>query len=205
MEKAKSLITHPLDLELVTNENFDPAKKANKSLTVDSARELIKAAYISPIGETKVIVFPNAESITLNAQNALLKLIEEPPSNTVFFFITATPRSLLPTILSRSETISTPTLLTPHSSLLTDLTPLCLSFAQSPSAKNRYALEFALTNLKDNKQESLDALENIFLFTNNQTIDNMFKSKMQKRIAIAKQQLKSNCNWNSICWQLVKQ
>jgi len=105
--KAHSLITHPLDLELVTNENFNPSKKANKSLTVDAARELIKSAYISPIGLAKAIVFPNAENITINAQNALLKLIEEPPSYTYFFFVTATPKSLLPPILSRSETVVT--------------------------------------------------------------------------------------------------
>ena len=204
-QKAESLITHPLDLEIVTNENFDPQKKANKNLTVDAARELIKSAYISPIGETKVFLLPNAELMTLNAQNALLKLIEEPPPNTIFFFATSSPKSLIPTILSRSQIINTENNKeTKDSELTQTLTPLCINFAKSQSAQNRYALQFALINLKDNKQQSLKSLENIFLFTNNQNIDIVLKAKMQKNINIAKQQLKQNCNWQSIVWQLLK-
>ena len=224
--KAQSLITHPLDLIEVTNEKFDPSKKGNKSLTVDATREMIKAAYIAPMSTNKVFLIPNAESMTLNSQNALLKLIEEPPSDVYFFFVTTSPKSLLATILSRCEIVYSNDDAEINTDIYNSLLPLCKAlandikkeFSQENSttpihyslftihsgAARRYALEFALVNLKDEKSEALYALENIFSFTNSEIGDNIIKAAMQKRIAIAKQQIKSNCNWAAICWQLIK-
>ena len=232
INKANSLISHPLDLITVTNESFDPKKKDNKALTVDSTRAMIKSAYISPLGDNKVFVIPNAENITLNSQNALLKLIEEPPPHVFFFFITPTPKSLLPTILSRSEIVYSTPEIEINSEIYNQLLPLCKAFVdhrhcepnfceawqskravatpiacgapENTSASSRYALEFALTNLKDEKEPAIRCLENIFSFTNSQIGDNIIKSIMQKRIFRARQQIKSNCNWQSICYQLTK-
>lgn len=59
----------------------------------------IKEAYISS-KETKYIILCG-ETFRKESQNALLKLLEEPPNNIVFIILTNSKSSLLPTILSR--------------------------------------------------------------------------------------------------------
>ena len=54
--------------------------------------------YSSPY---KIYLIDEAEKMTVQAQNALLKTIEEPPSYAILFLLTSNPESFLPTILSR--------------------------------------------------------------------------------------------------------
>ncbi len=51
------------------------------------------------------IIIPDAETMSREAQNAFLKLLEEPPSQVRFILTTARPRSLLATIRSRTQMI----------------------------------------------------------------------------------------------------
>lgn len=75
-------------------------------LKIDAIRALRADAYIRPNeAERKVYVLRAAETMNNNAQNALLKLLEEGPSYAVFFFLTKNPESLLPTLRSRCETV----------------------------------------------------------------------------------------------------
>ena len=52
-------------------------------------------------GKYKIYIVPDADMMTVQAQNALLKTIEEPPEYAVIFLLTENAESLLPTILSR--------------------------------------------------------------------------------------------------------
>ena len=61
------------------------------------------------IGGKKVILISNAESLTINAANALLKILEEPPENSYLILTTQNISSLLPTIISRCVMFKTPT------------------------------------------------------------------------------------------------
>ena len=56
-------------------------------------------------GSGRVLVILDAHKMMPQAQNALLKILEEPPANTFLILTTATPRLLLPTILSRCESV----------------------------------------------------------------------------------------------------
>ena len=58
--------------------------------------------FVAPV---RVAVIANAERMTEAAQNCLLKTLEEPPDNTVLVLTTAYPDHLLPTVLSRCQTI----------------------------------------------------------------------------------------------------
>lgn len=86
---------HP-DLIYVTHEK--PA-----SIGVDDIREQINdTIMVRPYSSYyKVYIVDEAEKMTVQAQNALLKTIEEPPSYAVIILLTANQEAFLPTILSR--------------------------------------------------------------------------------------------------------
>lgn len=74
-----------------------------QSIGVDVIRQQINnTAQIKPYaGPYKIYIIPEAEKMTEEAQNALLKTIEEPPEYVVMFLITDNIGSLLPTVISR--------------------------------------------------------------------------------------------------------
>lgn len=65
------------------------------------AQKAIKEAYIAD-NTTKYICLCG-ESFRIEAQNSLLKVLEEPPKNIIFIMITTSKNSILPTILSRVQ------------------------------------------------------------------------------------------------------
>jgi DNA polymerase-3 subunit delta' len=61
-------------------------------------------AYLRAVlGHNKVFIIDEAELLDQNAQNVLLKTLEEPPLQTFIFLVTSQPQRLLPTIHSRSQ------------------------------------------------------------------------------------------------------
>ena len=78
-----------------------------RELTVDQIRELAADAQVLPNeAERKVYIIEEAEFMNLNAQNAALKLLEEPPSTVVFVLCTVNPNQLLETVRSRCLMLS---------------------------------------------------------------------------------------------------
>ncbi len=71
---------------------------------VDDAREIIREAYIAE-AQTKYILLAS-KFFNETSQNALLKLLEEPPRNIEFIIITESKSALLPTVRSRMPLIS---------------------------------------------------------------------------------------------------
>lgn len=92
---------------MATAGNPDFLYLAYESFGVDESRDLKETASRVPIGERKIIVI-RSDAFTREAQNALLKLFEDPTPNTHFFVVTPYPRALLPTLLSRMETFVVP-------------------------------------------------------------------------------------------------
>ncbi len=81
------------------------------SIGVDDVRGITAEAYTKPlISQKKIIVIQNAHLMTAEAQNALLKVIEEPPVYVVFFLLCDSVASILPTIISRVTKIEIPPL-----------------------------------------------------------------------------------------------
>ncbi len=77
------------------------------SISIDQVHALHGTLSLSPVqGDQKVILIHPAHALTFPAQQALLKLVEEPPSKVLFLLITHTPYVLLPTILSRCRVVS---------------------------------------------------------------------------------------------------
>ena len=78
-----------------------------KDITVAQSRAIRSDAYIKPNeAERKVYVVENAQTMNPNAQNALLKLLEEGPAYAAFLLLTDNAMALLATIRSRCEGIA---------------------------------------------------------------------------------------------------
>jgi len=71
---------------------------------IDEIRELREKARFSPAkARFKIYIIDEVHMLTNPAFNALLKILEEPPSYIVFIFATTDPHKLLPTIISRCQ------------------------------------------------------------------------------------------------------
>lgn len=69
---------------------------------IDTIRELRKQSQFMPVkGNTKFWILDECHKMTNDAQNALLKILEEPPSHVYFVLCTTEPQKLLPTIRGR--------------------------------------------------------------------------------------------------------
>ena len=77
-----------------------------KTIGVDAVRELIDYLAMRPYeGGRHIAIIEQAEKLTPAAQNALLKTLETPPGDAMFFLISDAPGAILPTILSRCQTV----------------------------------------------------------------------------------------------------
>ncbi|MBD3813003.1 MAG: DNA polymerase III subunit delta', partial [Betaproteobacteria bacterium] len=76
------------------------------AVEVDQAREAVDFVQMSTYrAGFRVVLIDPADCLNLAAANALLKVLEEPPLNTVFVLVSDQPRRLLPTIRSRCTRI----------------------------------------------------------------------------------------------------
>ena len=87
----------PLDINLQIYE---------KAMGIEDVRKIQKAILLKPFrGKIKAVIINAYENITLEAQNALLKILEEPPANTIIAITIAKRELVLPTIISRCKVI----------------------------------------------------------------------------------------------------
>jgi len=81
-------------------------KTGKSTVPVSDIREVIKICNRHTFkSRNRVIIIPDAENMTIQAQNCLLKILEEPPLNTFFILTTSKPSDLLITIKSRCRPI----------------------------------------------------------------------------------------------------
>jgi DNA polymerase III delta prime subunit len=77
-----------------------------KSIGIEDIRAMQQKLYLSTTaGKKKAITLFHAETLTVEAQNALLKTLEEPPGHALIFLLAADKSNLLPTVLSRCTVI----------------------------------------------------------------------------------------------------
>ena len=73
-----------------------------KTVSVDLVRRARADIYVRPNeADKKIYLFPRGQDMGLPGQNALLKVLEEPPAYGVFMLLTDNPEKLLPTVRSR--------------------------------------------------------------------------------------------------------
>lgn len=99
--KYTSLVEHPYVRFIVSVDG--------KAIGIEPIRELEHFLSLKVPGSDqikRVIIIEDGQLLGLEAQNALLKTLEEPPADTVIIMTAPAPQSLLPTIQSRLQTIT---------------------------------------------------------------------------------------------------
>ena len=140
--------------------------------SVDTIRNISSDAYIKPNNtDRKIYIFTDADNITVQAQNSLLKLIEEPPEYAYFIFTVSDKNVILETIrsriislcaakVSREETVAA---LAEHgiseeeaknaAKIFNGNIGKCLEYIQSDSLKNTVDLTKKITDCIINRDE----------------------------------------------------
>ncbi len=94
IEKAKEQILSEIESKLIKTYE-------NEEFKVEDAKAVLREAYIAEESYKYLII--KAVTYRIEAQNALLKLLEEPPRNIVFILIAKSKTAFLPTIRSRMQ------------------------------------------------------------------------------------------------------
>ena len=87
------------------NPDFIYIKPQGSSIKISQIRDLQSDVIIKPHGDYKIYVINNAEKMTIESQNALLKTLEEPPGYVIIILLTNNKNSLLDTIKSRCDIV----------------------------------------------------------------------------------------------------
>lgn len=150
-------------------------KETQSKIGIEDVRILQKKMFLKPFkSPIKAALIKNAESLTPEAQNSLLKLIEEPPLNTIIILIVSSKDILLPTILSRCKIIE-----------LKDIAPQISEKEIYQNIKTLMSLSsFGVAerlklahDLSKNKEEAIIFLEKMILVVRNELINHFAKEK----------------------------
>ncbi|MFH1854449.1 MAG: DNA polymerase III subunit delta' [Candidatus Omnitrophota bacterium] len=90
---------HP-DVFVITHED------KSTSIKIDKIRDIIYEASLKPYeGRKRIFIVTDAETMTEEAQNAILKLLEEPPRNHILVLTSSNAEGILSTVLSRCKVL----------------------------------------------------------------------------------------------------
>jgi len=102
LSPSKSLDSYPYFFHLLKEEG-------KQEIPIDSIRLLITKLHLKTPGDAnsvrRVIIIEGAHSLSSEAQNALLKVLEEPSDDTIFLLTLPSAQVILPTITSRSQVL----------------------------------------------------------------------------------------------------
>ena len=129
-----------------TQANADLYIRHHRQFGIDDAQELRARASTRAIGERRVFII-SAGGMTSEAQNALLKTLEEPPDNALFIFIVPAPDALLATVRSRSQMIEIERTITAQSGSVLN----AATFLSAPLQKRLDLLKTVLEKDDDDK------------------------------------------------------
>jgi len=98
-------------LDITKKHHIDPFDitfiQTEGTIGIEEVRNLQKNVMFTPIkSSSKAAIIKNAHKVSVEAQNALLKLLEEPPLHTYIILTAETGNNFLPTILSRCTIIN---------------------------------------------------------------------------------------------------
>lgn len=108
---AKDILNNDPRVDKNIHPNVIIIEPENKDIKIESIRNLIKdLVFAAPEGNKRFVIIDEAHRMNQASANALLKTLEEPPQDTVFFLLSSNMHKMLPTIISRCELVKFPPL-----------------------------------------------------------------------------------------------
>jgi len=148
-------------------------KEFEKALGIEDVRNIQKTIFLKPFkGEKKSTIVVLKNSATVDAQNAMLKLLEEPPLSSVIILITDNYYSFLPTILSRVKIIEIKEEVEINNAAINQILEL-------DGEGERLLLA---AQISEEKKEALNFLENAVLGAREKMIENLDNKEEALRI-----------------------
>lgn len=93
-------------MEITADTDGEEGSKSSGALKIDQFRRLKETAgFGAHEGSHRVILIPNADRMTPQAANSVLKILEEPPRGWIFILTASDPTLVLPTVLSRCQSL----------------------------------------------------------------------------------------------------
>ena len=110
LELANQLTGHQTNDSLLSNPDIlfinSDGSESGQTIAIEEARRIKNFVSLSSGGgQYKFVVIDDANLMTPEAQNALLKILEEPNRSSILILVTASSEALLPTITSRCEEV----------------------------------------------------------------------------------------------------
>ncbi|MCL5433266.1 MAG: DNA polymerase III subunit [Patescibacteria group bacterium] len=149
--------------------NFDVNFLKDEKLGIEQIRNMQKRVFLKPFkSKIKISVIQNAEKLTTEAQNALLKVLEEPPSDTIIILTTTNKEHLLATILSRCKIVELKkeTSKLSENEILNCQSVLKLLSEGETGDRLKIAQDFSKT-----KEDALNFIENLIILVRKNLID----------------------------------
>jgi DNA polymerase-3 subunit delta' len=136
--------------------------ETGKAVGIGDIRNLQKKIFLKPIeSESKAVILEAFFGMTIDSQNAFLKVLEEPPAHTIIIILVTSLDFVLPTILSRCNLIN----LQKNKKLSNEETENSLQIISNlKNGDASHALLIAQNNSKD-RETALQFLENLIIST----------------------------------------
>ena len=152
---------NPMDINLQTYA---------KAMGIEDVRNIQKSILLKPFrGNAKAVVIQAYENITQEAQNALLKVLEEPPANTIIIISVSRKELVLPTIISRCKIIE----LKENELNLTSEDFLQISNALNMILNGKIGSKLKIAqDIAGNKEETAAWFEKMIIFVREKLIEN---------------------------------
>lgn len=138
----------------------DDKGNLRREIYVDQIRAMTADAAVAPNESArKVYVIQDADRMNLQAQNALLKALEDPPGHACFILCTAAADALLPTVRSRCVRVEGQRQALPEENAYT---PFAREYLALAAGKKRAALmAFCMGRAKLTREEMLELIESV--------------------------------------------
>ncbi|HKZ50717.1 MAG TPA: DNA polymerase III subunit gamma/tau [Dehalococcoidia bacterium] len=126
---------------------------------IDEVRKLRERVGLAPAGRYKVYLIDEVHMLTLEANNALLKTLEEPPPHVIFVLATTEPHKVPPTIISRCQRFDFRRL--PPAAMVGRLAHIC---QQEGFSLEEEALEAIAKNATGSLRDAINTLEQLVAY-----------------------------------------
>lgn len=136
---------------------------------VENVRGIIEQAKYLPLeGQYKVYILDECHMLSIGAWNAMLKLLEEPPSRTIFIFCTTDPQKIPATILSRVQKYDFSRIST--EGIVARLEYIC---QQENLKADKDSLEYIATLAAGGMRDAISLMDKCFSYSKNLTLESV--------------------------------